>query len=119
MIKILKWIGGVTVVLFMLLQVWPAKDDGKTNGNDIEKIVAAVTYIPVAAMVLNDTAAIFATSQTEVMHDFTTPQQNAIRSAKQYLNLHGFSRLGLIQQLSSGEGYAVSQAGYGARQADV
>lgn len=37
----------------------------------------------------------------------TGPEENAVRSAKQYLSLSGFSREGLIQQLSSsaGDGY--------------
>lgn len=37
----------------------------------------------------------------------TGPQKNAVRSAKQYLDMTGFSRAGLIEQLSSdaGEGY--------------
>lgn len=35
------------------------------------------------------------------------PQKNAVRSAEQYLNLQGYSKAGLIQQLSSqfGDGY--------------
>lgn len=39
--------------------------------------------------------------------NLTGPQKNAVRSAKQYLNMQGFSRTGLIQQLSSdyGDGY--------------
>lgn len=42
----------------------------------------------------------------------TGPQKNAVRSAKQYLSLQGFSRDGLIQQLSSdaGDGYEISDA---------
>ena len=42
----------------------------------------------------------------------TGPQRNAARSAEQYLSMSGFSRDGLIQQLSSdaGEGYSVSDA---------
>lgn len=42
----------------------------------------------------------------------TGPQKNAVRSAKQYLSMAGFSRAGLIQQLSSeyGEGYKVADA---------
>lgn len=42
----------------------------------------------------------------------TGPQSNAIRSAKQYLSFSGFSREGLIQQLSSsyGDGYEVTDA---------
>jgi len=42
----------------------------------------------------------------------TGPQNNAVRSAKQYLDISGFSRNGLIQQLSSdaGDGYKVADA---------
>lgn len=44
--------------------------------------------------------------------DLTGPQKNAARSAKQYLSVAGFSRNGLIQQLSSdaGDGYEISDA---------
>jgi len=44
--------------------------------------------------------------------DFTGPQSNAVRSAKQYLTMQGFSRKGLIQQLSSdaGDGYKITDA---------
>lgn len=48
-----------------------------------------------------------------VQEDNLTPaQRNAVRSAEQYLNMTGFSRDGLIQQLSSdaGEGYSVADA---------
>ena len=42
----------------------------------------------------------------------TGPQNNAVRSAKQYINISGFSRNGLIEQLSSdaGDGYKVADA---------
>lgn len=42
----------------------------------------------------------------------TSPQENAARSAKQYLGISGFSRSGLIGQLSSdaGDGYAEADA---------
>ena len=42
----------------------------------------------------------------------TGPQKNAVRSANQYLSMQGFSRDGLIQQLSSdaGDGYEVADA---------
>jgi len=44
--------------------------------------------------------------------DFTGPQKNAVRSAKDYLATQGFSRKGLIQQLSSdaGDGYKITDA---------
>ena len=42
----------------------------------------------------------------------TGPQKNAVRSANQYLSISGFSRSGLIGQLSSdaGDGYSVADA---------
>jgi hypothetical protein len=44
--------------------------------------------------------------------DLTGPQNNAVRSAKQYLRIKGFSRKGLIEQLSSdaGSGYNITDA---------
>jgi hypothetical protein len=44
--------------------------------------------------------------------DFTVAQENAIASAQSYLDLAGFSREGLIDQLSSkaGDGYKVNDA---------
>lgn len=46
-------------------------------------------------------------------------KKEAVKSAKQYLSMQGYACKDLIQQLSSsaGEGYTVSQATYGARQA--
>lgn len=57
------------------------------------------------------TAALFVTTPTWA-GDLTGPQNNAVRSAKQYLSMTGFSRNGLIQQLSSdaGDGYKISDA---------
>ena len=44
--------------------------------------------------------------------DLTGPQKNAVRSAKNYLSFAGFSRDGLIDQLSSpyGDGYDLADA---------
>jgi len=57
------------------------------------------------------TAALFVAAPTWA-GDLTGPQTNAVRSAKQYLSMTGFSRNGLIQQLSSdaGDGYEISDA---------
>ncbi|MBY8941172.1 Ltp family lipoprotein [Pseudomonas tolaasii] len=57
------------------------------------------------------TAALFAAAPTWA-GDLTGPQKNAVRSAKQYLSMTGFSRNGLISQLSSdvGDGFGVSDA---------
>lgn len=68
----------------------------------------------------NETAAINETSAAETTQNntaensdsMTAQQKNAVRSAKQYLSFKGFSRDGLIEQLSSeyGDGYDVQDA---------
>jgi hypothetical protein len=57
------------------------------------------------------TAALFVAAPTWA-GDLTGPQNNAVRSAEQYLSMSGFSRNGLIDQLSSdaGDGYEISDA---------
>lgn len=52
------------------------------------------------------------TAPAEEAVKLTGPQRNAVRSAKQYLSMTGFSRDGLIAQLSSefGDGYDVADA---------
>ncbi len=57
------------------------------------------------------TAALFAAASTWA-GDLTGPQNNAVRSAKQYLIMQAFSRHGLIHQLSSdaGDGYTIADA---------
>jgi hypothetical protein len=49
---------------------------------------------------------------TASAQNLTNPQQNAMRAAKQYLSFYGFSREGLIDQLSSqaGNGFDVNDA---------
>lgn len=57
-------------------------------------------------------AVIFFVAGSTWAGELTGPQNNAVRSAKQYLSMTGFSRNGLIHQLSSdaGEGFEVSDA---------
>lgn len=57
-------------------------------------------------------AASVPTPAAEATPKLTGPQKNAVRSARQYLSMTGFSRDGLIAQLSSefGDGYAVADA---------
>lgn len=68
---------------------------------------------PAAADIASATAP--ATAQVAAVDDgprLTGPQKNAARSARQYLSMTGFSRKGLIDQLSSnyGDGYAIADA---------
>lgn len=55
--------------------------------------------------------ALFAAAQASAA-ELTAPQKNAVRSAKQYLSLQGFSQKGLIEQLSSdhGDAYKIGDA---------
>ncbi|MCT2076264.1 hypothetical protein HMPREF3086_17160 [Dietzia sp. HMSC21D01] len=50
--------------------------------------------------------------------DSSAGQSNAARSARQYLDISGFSRSGLIEQLQY-EGYSPEQATYGATAAGL
>ena len=56
--------------------------------------------------------AVLFTSVSTWANSLTGPQKNAVRSAQQYISVQGFSRNGLIEQLSSdyGDGYNVSDA---------
>jgi len=56
--------------------------------------------------------AVLFTSAPLWANSLTGPQKNAVRSAQQYISIQGFSRDGLIEQLSSdyGDGYNVSDA---------
>lgn len=53
-----------------------------------------------------------ATAQEEASSGLTRPQSHAVRSAKEYIAMTGFSRNGLIEQLSSeyGSGYSIEDA---------
>jgi hypothetical protein len=70
-----------------------------------KRLIAAV----IAALVLGSSGYIATANAAEKM---TRQQKNAARSAKQYLSISGFSRDGLIQQLSSdaGDGYDIDDA---------
>lgn len=65
-----------------------------------------------AQVMSNGAAATGAEAAPQEAGKLTGPQKNAVRSAKEYLNIAGFSRDGLIQQLSSsaGDGYDVADA---------
>ena len=94
-----------TMIIFCCLSVIGCGDAGQTAAdnsiNELEETVGAVS----------EDSAVDA-SPSESLQTLSGPQANAVRSAKQYLDMAGFSRDGLIQQLSSpaGDGYAESDA---------
>lgn len=69
-----------------------------------------MTMMKIATAMLLSFAMMSATAASA--QNLSGPQKNAVRSAKVYLSLSGFSRAGLIEQLSSsyGDGYSVSDA---------
>jgi hypothetical protein len=99
-----KTFGGIVFVL-CLLQAWFIVDHfGSLRGSlgiSSPKKIEETTVRKSSATNLNVSA-----------EGLTGPQNNAVRSARQYLSLKGFSRDGLIRQLSSaaGNGYEVADA---------
>lgn len=75
-------------------------------GAENTAVSAVETDAPVAA------TAVEAVATADETLRLTGPQRNAARSARQYLSMTGFSRDGLINQLSSdyGDGYSVADA---------
>lgn len=82
----------------------PTAPNAVTNAGDAATVVSAQQPEKAAA----SAARVEAPAQPAL----TRPQQNAARSARDYLRISGFSRKGLIEQLSSpyGSGYDVADA---------
>jgi Host cell surface-exposed lipoprotein len=83
---------------------------GGCNADANRSADEAVNATPTVESSVRDTAP---TPTEAIVEDtLTGPQRNAVRSAEQYLSMTGFSRDGLIEQLSSdaGDGYARSDA---------
>ncbi|MGW8201922.1 Ltp family lipoprotein [Sphingomonas bisphenolicum] len=103
-----KMIGKVVLIIFGLLvglTVLGAIVGGDKKGSDSgEPTATGSAEAPTQAAPVQEAE--------EPANSLTGPQQNAARSARQYLSMTGFSRDGLIDQLSSdaGSGYAVADA---------
>lgn len=98
----LGYMGAAFLIFIGLGVIGSMMDDGTSTGRQISSPSAdakSAKTDPVQA----------APAQADGL---TRPQKNAVRSAKQYLSMQGFSRKGLIQQLSSdaGDGYSVADA---------
>ena len=79
---------------------------------DLESSNAAGKAGHHAAGAMAGTKATAAHKTKKAAPSYTVAQENAIESAKSYLDFSGFSRAGLIQQLSSkaGEGFKLADA---------
>lgn len=103
--KILKWVVIIFVVLFIIGLIF--------GGDTSEQKTAAPTPTVTSS---NDVTTTEVATTNEITptkgSSLTGPQNNAVRSAEQYISMSGFSRDGLIQQLSSsaGDGYELADA---------
>ena len=88
-------------------------------GDNSSEIEANVDESSSEQLVVADTSVADIAQEEAKPEGLSRPQKNAVRSAKQYINMTGFSCDGLIEQLSlSAESkYTVSEANYGAQQA--
>jgi len=95
------------------------REPSATNVNPGVAVLAIVVTIAVVWLLASNGVFRPSASQEPRRHvaptmseSLTGPRSNAVRSAKQYISLQGFSRSGLIQQLSSdfGDGYDVADA---------
>ena len=96
--KLLKWVGIVVIALIAIGFI------SAMLGDDTDST-------PTANTSLNDNTAVVTEAVAED-NSMTTQQKNAVRSAKNYISFAGFSRDGLINQLSSdaGDGYDIDDA---------
>ncbi len=113
--KILKWVAIIFVGLIIIGAIFgedsPEETTQKavTDTNSESEVVTANTEVKEETVVEEQQEeAVVEESKPE----FTVAQKNAIRSAESYLRFKGFSRDGLIQQLSSsaGDGYDIDDA---------
>jgi len=99
--------GWLVLAVFVLLGglIWFMANDG---GSEPATLSAAAQSETVRSQATTLTPA----GETNQSGSLTVAQSNAVRSAKQYLTVQGFSRAGLIHQLSSnvGDGYTVADA---------
>lgn len=110
--NVLKWIA-IIFVGFIII--------GAIFGDDSSQTVTTKTTVNEdhsEQLVTDDTPGQIKTNIVSVVQEeaepkgLSRPQKNAVRSAEQYISMTGFSRKGLIEQLSSdgGEGYEITDA---------
>ncbi|MBH9537916.1 Ltp family lipoprotein [Novosphingopyxis sp. YJ-S2-01] len=98
-------------VLLFVIGLFASPDPDEATA-DLANIEAETMAAPAASTDNNEDIAEPAATIEPAEPSLTGPQRNAVRSANSYLALTGFSRAGLINQLSSdaGEGYDEADA---------
>ncbi len=108
-----RYILALAVVAIVGISMAASGGGDKADNGDKASVVASDATVTTAAEDATLTTAAQAPAPTEAPESkLTGPQKNAVRSAKNYLSLKGFSRQGLIDQLSSeyGDGFSVADA---------
>ena len=125
----LKWVA-IIFVGFIIIGVIFGDNSSQTEVNvdessseqivvsDSSQTEASVDENPSEQLVVADSSEVADTSVADIAQEeakpegLSRPQKNAVRSAEQYINMTGFSREGLIEQLSSeyGDGYGIEDA---------
>ena len=114
-----RWKTGCLVILgcFVAFTILGAlmgepEQKGEAGSLDIPEVVGAQNNSSIDETLEESSNVIDSAPEQQANVGLTGPQMNALRSARQYLDMSGFSRAGLIDQLSSsaGEGYEVADA---------
>lgn len=105
------WGCGGLIVIVLLIGMCSGSKTGPDTSSTVPSEVGASTAAAVSSEIRSKQQ-IAAPVADEPASNLTGPQKNAVRTAEQYLRMSGFSRAGLISQLSSdaGEGYELADA---------
>jgi hypothetical protein len=103
-------LGGLAIIAFIVISVAIGVSDG--GGSSPSGTSSAMSTAQAGGTEATAGAAAAAPSASGPDGNLTAAQRNAVRSAKSYLDMSGFSRQGLIDQLSSdyGEKFSVADA---------
>ncbi|WLP94564.1 Ltp family lipoprotein [Psychrobacter sp. M13] len=108
--KLFKWIVIIFIGLIIIGVIFG--DDSAEQETTVVQSTEENTVNQVANTTPEQTEIKQEEIQVEEAEGLSRPQKNAVRSAEQYINMTGFSRDGLIEQLSSdaGSGYEITDA---------
>lgn len=112
------WLAGLGVLVIII-----AVAGGSGGGTDITPTATDISSSQSSDTATKDKAAspVAPEPTKQAEPDLTPGQENALKSAENYLSFAPFSRSGLIKQLSSsaGDGYSVKDATYAADHVEV
>ena len=105
------WVPAVIVVLFIIIGVASGGGSEKSTGST-SAAASATTSASSSPASSTASASSGPTTPAAPKSNLTVSQQNAVKAARNYLSISGFSKQGLIDQLSSsaGDKYSVHDA---------